>query len=448
MVDLSIDFCGVKFKNPILTASGTFGFAVEFRELVDLNKLGGIVFKSVTLQELPGNPQPRIFELPFGLVNSIGLENKGIHWFLNHLLPQIENLDTNLIPSIYGFSFEEYVELLQILDRVPRFQMIEINISCPNVQSIIHKLEKDLSIFENFVKTIRKATQKILIVKLSPSLYNIVEFARIARKAGIDALSLINTLPVVTFDWRRRKSNLSTIWGGFSGPPLKGISQKLCMDIYKVVDIPIIGIGGIFSADDVMEYLACGASLVEVGTANFIKPDITIECIENLQKIVEQEKITSLQKFSGCYIWANHNNNILKIYTDGASLNNPGPSACAYLFKNQNDEFIMSRTFFLGHSTNNVAEYTALLYALSFLEERKQFLDRVRELHIFSDSQLMHRQLKGLYKIKNVKLRELNRAVHDKLESLNKIYCLFEIDRKLNFEADRLCKNVLSAYHK
>ncbi len=444
MTDLSIEFCGIRFKNPILTASGTFGFGVEYKELVDIDRLGGIVFKSITTKELVGNDQPRIQELPYGLVNSIGLENKGIRWLIDELLPQVDDFKTELIPSIYGFSFEEYMELLKQLEKISRFKMIEINISCPNVQSIIHKLEKDEVVFEQFAKIVRKATKKILIMKLGPHIYNITNFAKIAQKVGINAISLINTIPVVTFDWRKRRSNISTLSGGLSGPPLKVISQKLCMDIYQVLDIPIIGIGGISSADDVMEYIACGAKLVQIGTANFVKPHITIKCIENLQKIMEEEKIDSLEKFQGSFIWGNKKNKVLKIYADGASLNNPGPSSCAYILKNQDDELIMSRAFFLGHSTNNVAEYTALLKALSFLEKRQEFLNYIKEIQIFSDSQLLIRQLKGAYKIKDIKLRELNKPIQKKLQSIGKTFSLFEISREFNRDADKLCKEILN----
>lgn len=446
MLDLSVEFCGVRFKNPVLVASGTFGFGVEYKELVDLDKLGGIVFKSVTVNGLLGNDQPRIHELPFGLVNSIGLENKGINWLIEELLPQVEDLKTELIPSIYGFSFEEYVELLKQLNRIDRFKIVEVNISCPNVQSVIHRLERDLDVFDNFARTIRNATKKILMVKLSPSIYNIVDFAKVADKNGIDAVSLINTIPVVTFDWRRRKSNINTFSGGFSGPPLKPISQKLCTDIYKNLGIPIVGIGGIMNAEDIMEYIACGASLVEIGTANFIRHNVAEVCVKELQKILEREKIEILNDFKGSFMWGNYKNKTLKIYTDGASSGNPGPSSCAFVIKNQDNTTVVNRAFFLGHSTNNVAEYTGLVKALEFLEKGKRFLNYVNELQIFADSELLIRQIRGDYKIKDKKLKPLVMLIHNKLMQLNKPYTLTEIPREENKEADRLCREKIMHY--
>lgn len=442
-VDLSVDFCGIKFKNPVLVASGTFGYGVEYKGVVDLNKLGGIVFKSVTVNGLLGNEQPRIYELPFGLVNSIGLENKGIQWLKNEVLPQLEDVDTELIPSIYGFSFEEYVELLKQINDVKRFRIVEVNISCPNVRSIIHRLERDIKIFSDFVHLIRRATTKILVVKMGPLIYNMVDFAKVLVSAGINGISLINTIPVVVFDWKSRKSNLGTFSGGLSGPPLKPISQKLCIDIYREVDIPVIGIGGVMKAEDIVEYICCGAKLVEIGTANFIKPDISERCVEEIEQICRKENIESLKKLCGAFVWGNDKNRILKIYTDGASSGNPGPSSCAFVLKNQDDDIIMKRAFFLGHSTNNVAEYTALVKALEFLEERRQFLNYVREIHIFSDSELLLRQLKGSYKIKDEKLKPLSIVIHNKLKSLNKPFSFFEISREENKEADKLCREKL-----
>ncbi len=440
MVDLTVEFCGVRFKNPVLVASGTFGFGVEYKELVDLDKLGGIVFKSVTIDGLLGNDQPRTQELPFGLVNSIGLENKGIKWLIEELLPQVENFKTELIPSIYGFSFEEYIELLKQLNKIDRFRIIEVNISCPNVDSIIHRLERDVDVFSNFTRAIRKATKKILMVKLSPSIYHIVDFAQIADKNGIDAVSLVNTIPVVTFDWKKRRSNISTFSGGMSGPPLKPISQKLCADIYRNLPIPIVGIGGVMNADDVMEYIACGASLVQIGTANFIKHNVAEICVEELQKIMEQENIERLEDFKGSFIWGNFKNRILKIYTDGASSGNPGPSSCAFVIKNQDNTHLLNRAFFLGHSTNNVAEYNGLIKAIEFLEKGKQFLNYVSQIQIFSDSELLIRQLRGDYKIKDEKLKPLAILIHNKLKKLDKPYTLTEIPREENKEADKLCR--------
>lgn len=438
-MDLSVDFCGIRFKNPVLVASGTFGFGIEYKGLVDLNRVGGIVFKSVTCKGLLGNDQPRIEELPFGLVNSIGLENKGVKWLIDELLPQVEDLDTELIPSIYGFSFEEYVELLRQLEEVRRFRIIEINISCPNVSSIIHNLERDIHLFSDFARTIRKVTKKVVVMKLGPHIYNIVDFAKVLVDSGIDGCSLINTIPVVTFDWRQRRSKISTFSGGFSGPPLKLISQKLCCDIYRDLDIPIIGIGGVMNAEDIMEYISCGASLVQVGTANFIKPNISQECVEELDRICKDEGIECLEELRGSFIWGNFKNKVLKIYTDGASSGNPGPSSCAFVIKNQDNHLLLKRAFFVGHSTNNVAEYNGLLKALEFLESRKRFLDYVSKLQIFSDSELLIRQIRGNYKVKDEKLKVLKSSVEDKLKSLNKVYEIFEIPREENKEADKLC---------
>jgi dihydroorotate dehydrogenase (NAD+) catalytic subunit len=298
MVDLSVKINDVEFKNPILTASGTFGFGEEFSDIYDINILGGIITKTVTLKERIGNPPPRVVETPSGMLNSIGLANPGIDRFLKEKLPFLRQLKTRVIINIAGESINDYVELIKILDNESWFAGYEINLSCPNVERGII-FSSDPALTYEITSKLREHTDKLLIIKLSPNVTDIGAIAKNAEKGGADAVSLINTLIGMAVDIESRKPVLGNITGGLSGPAVKPVALAKIFEVNKNVKIPIIGIGGISNFKDVLEFMITGSSLVQIGTANFFDPCCPVKILEEIKEFCSRMGINLLNSKIG-----------------------------------------------------------------------------------------------------------------------------------------------------
>ena len=287
--DLSIDFAGIKLKNPVLTASGTFGYGEEFAEFVDLNKLGGVIVKGISLKPIKGNPPPRIWETPSGMLNAIGLENPGVDVFLSEKLPYLRKFDTAVIVNVFGYSLEEYVGVVERLDGVLGISGLEVNISCPNVKAGGIVFGTNLKSAFELLSAVRKVTKLPLIAKLSPNVADITEFSRAARDAGCDGLSLINTLLGMAIDVRCRRPRLANCTGGLSGPAIRPVAVRMVWQAAKAVSLPIIGMGGIVTGEDALEFILAGASAVAVGTANFVNPRATLDVLAGMERVMAEQ---------------------------------------------------------------------------------------------------------------------------------------------------------------
>lgn len=282
-----------------MTASGTFGYGEEYSEFVDLNKLGAVVVKGISLKPREGNPPPRICETPCGMLNAIGLQNVGLKKFLKDKLPYLRTYDTKVIVNILGNTIREYVRLSEALDNA-EVDAIELNVSCPNVKKAGIVFGTDKKTLARLVSKVRQSVKRaVLITKLSPSVSNIQEFAKIAEDSGSDAVSLINTIPGMAIDIETGKPKLANITGGLSGPAIKPIAVRMVWEVYRVVKIPIIGIGGIMNADDAIEFMLAGATAVAVGTANFVNPAATISIINGIEHYLERKGINSVKEIIG-----------------------------------------------------------------------------------------------------------------------------------------------------
>jgi dihydroorotate dehydrogenase (NAD+) catalytic subunit len=290
---------GLELSNPVLTASGTFGYGREFDHLMDLNRLGAIVVKGLSLEPAAGNPPPRIVETPCGMLNAIGLENVGIDAFLAVKLPFLSGLDVPVIVNIYGRTMSDYAELARRLDDSEDVDAIEINISCPNVKAGGLAFGVDADAAHEVVSSVRAETDKVLIAKLSPNVTDITQIARSVEDAGADALSLINTLTGMVVDVDQRRPVLANITGGLSGPAIRPIAVRMVWQVSQASSLPIIGIGGITSARDALEFIIAGATAVEVGTANFVDPAITLTIIEGLERYLEAHGISRITDLVG-----------------------------------------------------------------------------------------------------------------------------------------------------
>lgn len=295
---LNTEICGITLKNPIIAASGTFGNGREFSEYIDLNKLGGISSSGVTLNKKEGNPGIRIHETSAGIMNSIGLQNEGIEEFIKNDLPFMKSFDTEIIVNLSGNTLSEYVEGAKLLDKTD-INIIEVNISCPNVKEGGMAFGMFCEDAATVVKAIREVTDKILMIKLSPNAHNLVEVAVECEKAGADALSLVNTFNALAIDVFSRKPVFENITAGLSGPCIKPIALRMVRDVYKAVNIPVVGIGGIKDYKDVLEFIMAGATAVQVGTANFIDPQVMIKIIEDLKKYMKTFNIEDLSEIRG-----------------------------------------------------------------------------------------------------------------------------------------------------
>lgn len=301
-VDLSINIGSLKLRNPIMLASGTVGYGNEIAEFVDLNKIGAIVTKSLSLKPRKGNPPQRITETPAGMLNAIGLANVGVDVFLKEKIPFLKQYDVPLICNIAASTVEEYVECTKILTEEETIKAFEINVSCPNVKEGGLQFGNNLSSVGKVTEKVRSVTNKTLIIKLSPNVSYISEFAKVVKDEGGDAVSAINTLVGTAFNIYTRKPKVQNVFAGLSGPAIKPVALAKVLEIHQKVDIPIIGIGGIMNWKDVIEFMIVGASAVQIGTLNFIDPTAPIKILQELEKYCEQMKIDSISELTGSYI--------------------------------------------------------------------------------------------------------------------------------------------------
>ncbi len=290
---------GLVLKNPIMTASGTFGYGYEYQDFVDLSKLGGIVIKGTTLHPREGNPYPRMAETPSGMLNAVGLQNKGVDYFVNNIYPVIKDYNTNVIVNVSGHSLDAYVETANRINDLECIPAIELNISCPNVKQGGMTFGVDAKAAGEVVSAVRKVYNKHLMVKLTPNVTNIQEIAKAVEDSGADSVSLINTIMGMAIDARTRRPLLSTITGGLSGPCVKPVALRMVWQVSKVVKIPIVGLGGIMNLEDVVEFLLAGASAVEIGTANFVDPSVTGKIVDSLNCYMKEQKIDDVGDLIG-----------------------------------------------------------------------------------------------------------------------------------------------------
>lgn len=299
MVDLSVRIKDLVFKNPVLTASGTCGFGEEIADFIDLSKLGGVVMKGTTLKPRQGNDYPRMAETPSGMLNAVGLQNKGVDNFIQNIYPNIKDIDSNFIVNVNGSTIEEYVELTERINELDKIPAIELNISCPNVKEGGMAFGVSCPSAEAVVRAVRRVYDKPLIVKLSPNVTDISEIARAVEGQGADSVSLVNTFLGMAVDANSRKPVLSTITGGLSGPAIKPIALRMVWQVYNSVKIPIIGMGGIMNATDAIEFLIAGASAVQVGTAIFIDPTIPIQIVDGIEDYLKINNIHTASELIG-----------------------------------------------------------------------------------------------------------------------------------------------------
>lgn len=299
MVNLEISIGKLRFKNPVMTASGTFGNGSEFEDFFDVSRLGGIILKGTTVEPREGNSYPRMAETPSGMLNSVGLQNKGIDYFEKYIYPKVSLFDTNVIVNINGSYLEDYVALAERVDKLDKIVAIELNISCPNVKMGGMAFGTNPDSAREVTRAVRAAYSKTLIVKLSPNVTSIVEFARIAEEEGADAVSLINTLLGMAIDIRTMKPSLSTITGGLSGPAIKPVALRMVWQTARAVNIPVIGIGGIMQASDAIEFFLAGAAAIQVGTASFIDPLASVKILDGIEKYLEEKKFGDIKEITG-----------------------------------------------------------------------------------------------------------------------------------------------------
>lgn len=299
MVDLSVEIGKLKLKNPIMTASGTFGYGEEFADFIDLNRLGGIIVKGTTLHHRKGNPYPRMAETPSGMLNAVGLQNKGVDYFIEHIYPRIKDLDTRVIVNVSGSCIDDYVAVCEKLSPLDKVAAVEINISCPNVKQGGMGFGTTCSGAESVTSAVRKAYDGTMIVKLTPNVTDITEIARAVEAAGADAVSLTNTFLGMAIDVEKRKPMLSTITGGLSGPCIRPIAVRMVWQVANAVKVPVVGLGGIASGRDAIEFLLAGATAVQIGTANFVDPQVTVKAIGYIEDYLKRHQIASVRELIG-----------------------------------------------------------------------------------------------------------------------------------------------------
>ena len=299
MADLSVNIGNLKLSNPVMTASGTFGYGKEFEDFVELEKIGGIIVKGTTLHRREGNPYPRMAETPMGMLNAVGLQNKGVDYFISEIYPQIKDIRTNMIVNVSGSAIEDYVQTAEKINELENIPAIELNISCPNVKQGGMAFGVTASGAAEVVKAVREVYKKTLIVKLSPNVTDITEIARAVEGSGADSVSLINTLLGMAIDAEKRCPVLSTITGGMSGAAVKPIALRMVWQVSKAVNIPVIGLGGIMNWKDAVEFLLAGASAIQIGTANFIDPAVTVKVSEGINDYLDRHGFTSVKDIIG-----------------------------------------------------------------------------------------------------------------------------------------------------
>ena len=299
MANLSVNIGNLRLKNPVMTASGTFGYGEEFADLIDLNQLGGIIVKGTTRMPRQGNPYPRMVETPSGMLNAVGLQNKGVDYFVEQIYPRICDLDTAIIVNVSGSTIDDYVAVCERLNPLDKVAAVEINISCPNVKQGGMTFGTTCTGAQSVVSACRKAYDGTMIVKLTPNVTDVTEIARAAQEAGADALSLTNTFLGMAIDVERQVPCLSTITGGLSGPCIRPIAVRMVWQVAKAVNVPVIGLGGIMNGRDALEFILAGATAVQFGTANFVDPQATIKAIGYINDYLDRHGLDSVPQLIG-----------------------------------------------------------------------------------------------------------------------------------------------------
>ena len=299
MADLRVKIKDLEFSNPVTTASGTFGFGYEFEDFLDLDKLGGYFMKGTTLKLREGNPYPRMAETPAGMLNAVGLQNKGVDYFIEHLYPGLRKYNSHMIVNVNGSTIEEYIAVTEKINELEDIPAIELNISCPNVKEGGMAFGTSCISAERVVKAVRKAYDKVLIVKLSPNVTDITEIARSCEAEGADSVSLVNTFLGMAIDAEKQKPMLSTITGGLSGPCIKPIALRMVWQVYNAVKIPVVVMGGIMKAKNAIEFMLAGSSVVQVGTASFIDPQVTLKIIDGINEYLDRHNIAKASDLIG-----------------------------------------------------------------------------------------------------------------------------------------------------
>ncbi len=299
---LAVEIAGIKFKNPILTASGTFGYGLDFAQLIDLNRLGGFCSKGLSPKPMKGNPPPRIVETHGGMLNAIGLQNIGARAFVTDKLPQLRNYNTQVIANVFGYSLEEYIEAIEILNEGEGIAAYELNISCPNVKQGGIVIGSSPSAAAEVTSAVKHVAKRPVIVKLSPNVTDIKQLALAVESAGADALSLINTLVATSIDVYTRRPRLANVTGGLSGPAIKPIAVRMVYEVAQVAKIPIIGIGGIANWMDAVEFLIAGASAIQIGTANYYDPTCSMKIIDGLLEYCQKQNISQISQLVGTVV--------------------------------------------------------------------------------------------------------------------------------------------------
>ena len=303
MANLNVEIGNLRLKNPVMTASGTFGYGEEFADFIDLSRLGGILVKGTTLHHREGNPYPRMAETPAGMLNAVGLQNKGVNYFAETIYPRIRTIDTNIIVNVSGSTVEDYIATAERIAQLEQIPAIELNISCPNVKEVGMAFGTSCKSASKVVKAVRKVYPKTLIVKLSPNVTDITEIARAVEAEGADSVSLINTLLGMAINAKTRRPMLSTVTGGLSGACVKPVALRMVWQTCKTVKIPVIGLGGIMNAMDAVEFLLAGATAIQIGTANFIDPQITIKVIDGINAYLEEQGCDDIKDIIGGLIY-------------------------------------------------------------------------------------------------------------------------------------------------
>jgi dihydroorotate dehydrogenase (NAD+) catalytic subunit len=299
MVNLCVNIGGLKLKNPVMTASGTFGYGNEYADFIDLNRLGGFIVKGTTLEPRQGNDYPRMVETPSGMLNAVGLQNKGVDYFIEHIYPTLLQYDSEIIVNVSGACIDDYVKTAEKLQPLERINAIEVNISCPNVKSGGMAFGTTTDGAAAVTEAVRRAFDKTLIVKLSPNVTSIADIAKAVEAAGADSVSLINTLMGMSIDVERQRPHLSTITGGLSGAAVRPVAVRMVWQVHKAVKIPVIGLGGIMNGRDAIEFMLAGAQAIQIGTANFIDPTATIKAIDYMQDYCARHGVGDINEIVG-----------------------------------------------------------------------------------------------------------------------------------------------------
>ena len=296
---LKVNIGALELKNPVMTASGTFGYGTEYADFIDLSRLGGILVKGTTLEPREGNDYPRMAETPSGMLNSVGLQNKGVHYFVSDIYPVIKKYDTNIIVNVSGSTLEDYVACTEALVGLDKIPAIELNVSCPNVKEGGMAFGTSCASAAQVVREVRKVYDKTLIVKLSPNVTDIAEIALAVEAEGADSISLVNTFLGMSIDAEKRRPRLSTITGGLSGPCIKPIALRMVWQVYKAVKVPIIGMGGISNWEDAIEFILAGSTAIQIGTYNFINPAVSVEVVDGILDYMDRHNIDSINDLIG-----------------------------------------------------------------------------------------------------------------------------------------------------